>query len=76
MTVWMHCDVVMWFRQDESGCWDADQITCWFLQGHNINNNNPSHYNIMNIYLAICVLVKHISAGTENGLCRDTSHFV
>ena len=33
-----------------SGCRDADQITYWFLQGHNINNNNPSHYNMMNIY--------------------------
>ena len=32
------------------GCRDADRITCWFLQGHNINNNSPSDYNIMNIY--------------------------
>ena len=55
------------------GCQDMDHIMCWFLQGHNINNNNPSDYNIMNIYYAICVLVKNISAGTENGLCRDTS---
>ena len=55
------------------GCGDADHIMCWFLQGHNINNNNPSVYNIMNIYYSICVLVKNVSAGTENGLCRDTS---
>ena len=33
-----------------SGCRNVDQITYWFLQGHNINNNNPSHYNMMNIY--------------------------
>ena len=71
----MHQDAVTRCHQDESGCRDVDQITCWFLQGHHINNNNPSHYNTMNIYLAICVMVKHISAGTENGLCRDTSGF-
>ena len=66
-------DAVTQCRWDKLGCWDMDHITCWFLQGHNINNNNPSDYNIMNIYYAICVLVKNISAGTENGLCRDTS---
>ena len=40
-------DVVTWC------CRDADQITYWFLQGHNINNNSPSHYNIMNISLSV-----------------------
>ena len=43
-------DVVTRCHWDESGTQDVDHIMCWFLQGHNINNNNPSDYNIMNIY--------------------------
>ena len=61
------------YCQDATGCGytvlsghrDMDHITCWFLQGHNINNNNPSDYNIMNIYYAICVLVKILLQGQK-----------
>ena len=27
--------------------WDMYQIMLWFLQGHNINNNKLTHYNII-----------------------------
>ena len=50
MTVGTRWDAVTRYHRDELGCRDTDHITCWFLQGHNINNNNPSDYNIMDIY--------------------------